>query len=210
MNTSKNNTSSEVSNSNEKKQEYQERYHFWTDKRITQLSFQNNILLTIGLAIIGYFWKERDSVYIDLIMDRSLKIDFTIVSFFAGILFVFVSVLIGVILSVSRLYDLRITSNIVLTRKRALKENVSIKDGQLLDSNFIKSFKSLMKLIFSYRKHKITYNDIRGQDAGLQDKFKKARQLSRDIGDLTWRLMNYQTTSLFIGIMFFILVLILK
>lgn len=194
----------------DKKEEYQERYRFWTDKRIAQLSFHNNILLTISFVIIGYFWKERDSVYTDLIIDTSLAIEWKIVFFFAGILFILISIFTGFLLSISRLYDLRITSNILLTRKRALDEKVCIQDEKLSDSKFTKSIKSLLKIFFNYRKYEITYQDIKEETKGLQNKFTIARQISRDLGHSTWELMKSQTISLFLSIMFFTLVLILK
>lgn len=56
-------------NQQDKRQEYQERYRFWTDKRISQLSFHNNLLLTLGIALIGYFWSERSSIYTKLVID---------------------------------------------------------------------------------------------------------------------------------------------
>jgi len=102
----------------DKLQEYQERYRFWSDKRISQLSFQNNIFLTIGLAVMGYFWKERNDIYTEIIIDSKLQVDWEIVIFLIGMALLLYSILAGMFLAVSRLYDLRITSNILLTRKR--------------------------------------------------------------------------------------------
>ncbi|HFE38509.1 MAG TPA: hypothetical protein ENK06_08880 [Gammaproteobacteria bacterium] len=112
----------------EKLNEYQERYRFWSDKRLSQFSFQNNIFLAVGLGIMGYFWKERSSVYTELIIDPSLKIDWKIVLFIIGMGILLYSIMTGLLLAISRLYDLRLTSNILLTRKRALKNNVKIQD----------------------------------------------------------------------------------
>jgi len=56
-------------------QEYQERYRFWADKRITQLSFQNDFLLTLAVAVIGYLWSERGNVYTNLIVDFNREVD---------------------------------------------------------------------------------------------------------------------------------------
>lgn len=67
---------------NYKKLRYQERYHFWSDKRVSQLSFHNNILLALGFAVMSYFWSERDSVYSSLFIDFEADIDFKVVVFF--------------------------------------------------------------------------------------------------------------------------------
>ena len=125
---------------NIKKQEYHERYRFWVNKRISQLSFQNNIYLTIGFAVIGYFWSERSSVYTDLIVDAQLTIDLKIVLFFAGMLSLLYSIASGLLLSVSRLYDLRLISNILLTRKRAIKEKITFPDVDTSNNSVFKSW----------------------------------------------------------------------
>ena len=107
--------------------ENHDRYRFWSDKKISQLSFHNNLLLTLGVAAIGYLWKERDSVYKTLIIDFHSSIDWKVFLFFVGIAILFLSLLSGFLLSLSRLYDLRMTANIVLTRRLAEKEmNVEV------------------------------------------------------------------------------------
>ena len=58
-----------MNDKSQKISEYQERYRFWVDKRISQLSFHNNILLTLGLVVFGYFWSERKTVYTEFVFD---------------------------------------------------------------------------------------------------------------------------------------------
>jgi hypothetical protein len=195
---------------NMKKQEYQERYRFWVDKRISQLSFQNNIYLTIGIAALGYFWSERNRVYTDLIVDVRLAIDWKLVLFFAGMLSLSYSIASGLFLSVSRLYDLRLISNILLTRKRAIKENIKITDEDTSNNSVFKSIKSLWKIFWNYNKYEISDGDMRGDQEELQKKFTKARQLSRDIGNSSWILIKNQTVSLFLAICLLAIVLIIK
>ena len=61
--------------------EYQERYRFWTEKRISQLSFHNNFMLTLAIAAIGYLWSERSSVYTQLQINLNADIDWTVLIF---------------------------------------------------------------------------------------------------------------------------------
>ena len=194
----------------ERFKEYKERYRFWSDKQISQLSFQNNIFLTISLAMMGYFWKERSSVYTDLVIDLSLKIEWKIVLFLIGISILFFSVIAGLLLAISRLYDLRLTSNILLTRKRAISRNVSVKDEKYSNNSNYKICYSFWLLFTQYNEIKITSDDIRSDNTQLQSKFTKVRKLSMKMGVCTWTLMKIQTISLFISIFFLVAVMIIK
>lgn len=190
--------------------EYQERHRFWTDKRISQLSFQNNIYLTISLAALGYLWNERQKIYTDLIIDTQSDINWTVVIFFACLTTLAYSIFVGLFLSVSRLYDLRLVSNILLTRKRAIKSDVKIKDEATSHNGVCKSISSLLKVFRNYEAYAISSEDIKGKPEGLQNKFTEARQHSRDIGNSSWVLMKNQTISLLVSIVLFIIVMIIQ
>ena len=187
----------------DKKQEYQERYRFWSDKRVAQLSFQNNLLLTLSLACFAYFWTERNSVYSDLFIDSTASIDWNIVIYFMGMFFIIISLFAGLTLSLTRLYDLRLTSHILLTRKRALKRVDKLKDNELKSNGFLTTFVSLVILFFNYQKYEITKNDLKGDYSNLLNKFTKARQFSRDLGASTWSLLKCQAISFFLSLILF-------
>lgn len=192
-----------------KLREYQERYRFWTDKRISQLSFHNNLLLTLGFAIVGFFWAKRYSIYTNLAINTGDDIDWIVLFFVAGSLALFISIILGFLLSVSRLYDLRLTSNIALTRKWALKEDVTIKDEILLHSKFIDIIKNIIEIFRKFSVIKINKRDITN-DEKFQEKFKNLRQKSHDIGNSTWCLLKWQTSFMLIGMTLFIILMVLK
>lgn len=196
--------------SKEKKiQEFQERYRFWADKRITQLSFQNDFLLTLAIAVIGYLWSERSNVYPKLIIDFNSEVDWTVMFFLFGLTAVALSICSGLILSLSRLYDLRATSNVLLARKRSTKNDIEIKDEELTQFCFSRAMMSLLCLFWQYQNYEVTTRDI-SDNNGLQNKFTKLRQISRDLGDLTWCLLRWQTACLFVGVVLSMFVLALK
>jgi hypothetical protein len=192
-----------------KKQEYQERYRFWSDKRITQLSFHNNLLLTIGIGVIGYFWSERNSIYTKLVFDCEAKIDCIIIFFLVGIASALVSVVTGFILSLSRLYDLRITSNIALTRKRAKDKSISIKEEDTSESSFLKSVRVLVAVLWNYQNYEIKKREIENHEI-FHRKFNELRQKASDLGVSTWGLVKWQTLSMLVAFLFFTLTLALK
>ena len=187
----------------EKLNEYQQRYHFWTDKKISQLSFQNNIFLIIGISILGFFWKERNGIFIELSADASLSADLGNVFFNIGIILLSYSIATGLFQAVSRLYDLRITSNILLTRKQALKNSVAINDEDLSTNTILENIKSLWIVFRSYDQFALSRSEIKVDNALLQEKFTKLRQLSRNIGLCSWGLVKNQTLSLLMALFFF-------
>ena len=192
-----------------KKQRYQERYRFWCDKRIAQLSFHNNLLLTIGITVIGYFWSERSSIYTKLFFDYEAEIDWVTIYFLMGIASAVISVIAGFILSLSRLYDLRITSNIALTRKRAEDKSISIKEIEASKSSFMRSVVVLFAVIWSYQNYEITKREIEDTEI-FHCKFRELRQKASDLGVSTWGLVKWQTISMLAAFLFFTLTLVLK
>jgi len=171
-----------------KTEEYQNRYRFWTDKRISQLSFLNNFMLTIGIALIAYIWTKEISFYM------TSTIDWKITFLFITLASSFLSVLSGFILAMSRLYDLRLTSNILLTRKRALKKDIELNNVKNQKNNFWESLKILVDVIRNFEDYKINSNDI------SNEKFKKLEASSNAIGSFTWKLLNIQVYTLAISI----------
>lgn len=194
----------------EKLQEYQQRYHFWTDKQISQLSFQNNIFLIIGISILGFFWNERNGIFIELSTDASLSADLGNVFFNIGIILLSYSIATGLFLAVSRLYDLRITSNILLTRKQALKDDLSIIDEDLSSKNPFETIKSFWIVFRSYDRHALSRDEINADNDSFQQKFTTLRQLSKDMGRCSWLLVKNQAIGLLMALFFFIVELSIK
>lgn len=137
------------------------------------------------------------------------EVDWTVVFFLFGLTAVALSICSGLILSLSRLYDLRVTSNVLLTRKRSTKNDVDIKDEELSQFCFSRAVMSLLSVFWRYQNHEVTTRDI-SDNNGLQSKFTKLRQMSRDLGDLTWHLLSWQTACLFVGVVLSMFVLALK
>lgn len=200
----------ENNDSRNKIQEYNERYRFWVDKRVAQLSFHNNLLLTVGIAIIGYFWKERNSVYRHILIDSSLPVDGTVVLFCLGITAATFSIIFGFILSMSRLYDLRLTANILLTKKRLAAKNIDLQENQQSEPSFLSSMQSLMSVFWCYSHYKITKNHIADDQKELESRFNRLRQKSSDLGYATWALLKVQTLCALVSVVVLVVVLIIK
>lgn len=181
-------------------QEFQERYRFWTDKRISQLSYHNNLLLTLAIALISYLGKEPKSIYKKFIFNCSASIDWKLVC----ILFLFISMLCGISLSLSRLYDLRLTSNKLLIKKRLAIKYLDIKVKDLQDVDLITSMISLLSVITKYNKdYKIPKRYIDEIDSKkLEEYIYRLSQKAKDLGELSYTLMICQTLSMLLSMLF--------
>ena len=119
------------------------------------------------------------------------------------------SVLAGFTLSMSRLYDLRLTANIALTRKRALDKNISINEEEVSKSGIVVSLLSLISVMWCYEKYNINKSEITNSD-DFSKKFKKLRQKASDLGEATWCLLLWQTLCMLFAFIFFVTTLALK
>ena len=138
-----------------KLKEYSERHRFWTDQAVKQTTFSNNILLTISIAVFGYFFVNRGVVYKVLVLDFALPINPPVVFFIVGTLFITISMMLGFLLSFTRLYDFRLTRHILLTRKRAMKECYILPDNELPEESFCQLFMGFLSIIFKFDKYRI-------------------------------------------------------
>lgn len=129
--------------------------------------------------------------------------------FVLGLIFTGISVFAGFTLSLSRLYDLRLTSHIVLTRKRALDKNVIIKEKKH-KQRLCSPIPALFSVVFfNYQRYEIKKNEIK-ENEGFKKKFNALTQKSSDLGYLTWGILKFQTLTMLIAFILFTFTLILK
>lgn len=192
-----------------KRIEYSSRYRFWTERAIKQLSFENNLLLTVAIAALGYFWKEKPANYYILIkFDNSPN--WPILFFVLGTIFVSVSIFFGFMLSLSRLYDMRLTRHILSLRQSAAKEKYLLADAELLDSNYVRQFYTMFKVFLNYRNYKIPKSYIESKNNNLTERFNKIRQYAKDFGDLSWCNLKIQAFAFLFGILFYAALIIIE
>ena len=174
----------------EKQKEYSDRHRFWSDKSIQQLSFSNNLLLTISIAAFGYFFGKREQIYEELIIDTSLPVDWTATFFVLGSILLWLSILGGTLLTVTRLYDFRLSRHILLTRKRACKAGWPLNDWDCQTPALTTAFCDVFRVFFSYGNLAITRQECRTNDETFSTKFKELRKISLSLGKATWFLFN--------------------
>lgn len=169
-----------------------------------QFSFSNNLLLTISIATLGYFYKEGKEEFRGLTIWRpfsgSLDVEATLFS--VGAIFIGISIGYGLIVTLARLFDFRLTRHITLIRKRIYIEHVKvIPDEPLRAKKFLESFCDLIKILFCYKKIKISQSECQKFDDSLKSKFLNLRATTNGFGDLSWVAFNFQFCFFLFGLL---------
>ena len=209
-----------------KLKEYSERHRFWADLAVKQTTFSNNVLLTISIAVFGYFFVNRGVVYKVLVLDFALPINRPVALFMVGTLFIFFSMLFGLLVSFTRLYDFRLTRHILLTRKRAMEECYRLPDGELHEESLCQSFIGFLRIIFNFGKYKIKKAEVRIKKSEVADcngppfnlypskelrkKFNYLRSRSDSFGSLTHRLLIWQLLFFSFGFCLYAIVMVIN
>lgn len=197
---------------NDEHKDYVERHIRWHNTTIQHLGFTNNLIITLSIGLIAVLINK----------DLLSTISFSLGSYFSWnltlhlltLLSLLLSTLSGIINTMSRLYDFRITRNISLTRQR-----VYVEDGKrkkMSDFSFDKttSIKALLVLcsvlssndigLLERNDAKILAEDIdKNKVNELKYKFNKLRGMSSALGELTWKTIKWQVLFLLAAIILF-------
>lgn len=205
---------------------YSERHRFWADQAVKQTTFSNNILLTISIAVLGYFFVNRGVIYKILVFDFALPIDWPAALFVVGTLLILSSILFGLFVSFSRLYDFRLTRHILLTRRRAMKECYLLPDDELPEESLRQSFIGFWGIIFKFGKYSLKKAELKIENSStsdcngppfnlhpskeLREKFNYLRSRSDSFGKLTHRLLIWQLLCFAFGLCFYGIVMVIN
>lgn len=191
----------------DKEKEYKERQKNWRDISITQLSNANNILFTLSAGLTAlWFDTNKPTIHIDF----SGKIEWRIVAYCFTIFLISLSMLFGILVLITRLYDFRISRHLALTRKRVYK-NLNAKTFS--ESSFPKfSSKDRLYAVWQILFKQLPFissDVVKENDGQLEEKFESLRKLSKILGDASWRWIKVQIVSLLFSMLAFLLYKIL-
>jgi len=101
--------------------EYQQRQKDWRDISTNQFSVVNNILITLsaGYLALAFDKSKLEGLYVNV----DAKIDCALTFYLLTLLLIILSIIMGVSVMFSRLYDTRISRHIALTRQRVYKKH---------------------------------------------------------------------------------------
>lgn len=186
---------------------YNERHYFWREKILTQLGYSINLFLTIGIATLGYLITQKKNFPLHE-FHFEYDINFSFIFYVFSILFLFYSILTGCISVTSRLFDLRITSHTFKIRKKTvekLKEKLPEESPQIDN----KRLESYINIILGDEIKSVKEADYTNLNTVLA-KFNHNRDLTRKLGELTWKTHYQQIVTLFIAIVIYGLLILTK
>jgi hypothetical protein len=160
----------------------------WRNISINQLSTTNNLLLTISTGFFVYVLQNKSIS--DLHCNVKESIDYTKLYFLMSLIFLFFSIFYGFATIFTRLYDFRITRNIIFARSRTKNKL------KYTDYNSFKPYertKALFTILF-IRIQFITRKDTKKgfEDAEFKQKFETLVKLSKILGVTTWLYTKFQ------------------
>lgn len=182
---------------------YHEREIRWRQDSLRQLSFINNLILSLGVGFIAFVYDKE-------ILKSVSTLEKINECYKYPVILIVLSILLGLLAAVSRLHDFRITRYINRTRYLVYKYSQQRLDGKAPESyGLIKS----ISLLFWVSYPKINCQDF-NKDTQIKDKiskdFKELRKITHQLGRNTCLLTRSQIIFFLTGIMLFGIVPFIK
>lgn len=175
------------------KKEYYDRNKRWSELTLNQLSSYNNLIFSLSLGFFAFCFDQKN-------LKKSIfslsNIEYSKTFLFLSIVLILFSIILGLLISITRLNDFRITRQINQIRQRVYEHsNSKLDENSTLDYSFFKSIILVLKKkpIISMEECK-NYKNIENFDT----KFNELRTISHNLGKSTWNLTIVQ--SIFFGL----------
>lgn len=169
----------------------------WRDIAVTQLSNANNTILGFSTGFI-VFCLDKCKI-ISFGINLSSKFDKPKLFFGLCLFSLLLSILYGISVLISRLYDFRITRHINLTRMRS---KIELDYDEFDKTNTCNRINALFQIIF---KEIPFISRVKAQVLELKDEgFNKLRKLSFVLGEATWVWLKFQVFYFLLGCLFFV------
>lgn len=172
---------------------YNDRYAYWTDIALSQLSFTNNLLLTISLGFLGFCFNNEtaDSLWKTL-----------------SIITIGISILLGLCIVFCRLYDFRISRRLLLIRKRVYeKKKIKLPEESLGKFKMRHRLGAFLNVLFTALPE-VTNEEIEEYDKNeekIDTNFVKLRILSKKLGSASWTWTKTQVLFFLLSITSYII-----
>ena len=186
--------------------EYHDRTVRWTNQTLSQLSFFNNLLLTISTTFLAFAFKE---IYVVELIFTTQKVNQHLTFQVISVSFISLSIMIGILLSLNRLLDFRITRHINHARQR-MCEHAHKRMSEDSPGNFGCLKRIALPFCAIYYANKITAEESKeytkmteSKKKEIDTKFKNMRDIAHNLGSNTWCYTYLQMISFAIAIAFY-------
>ena len=190
-------------------QEYHDRNIRWTEKAVNQLSFFNNLILSLGVGFIAFGYKNIDLKPITFTLSN---IDYAMTLSVLSILSTALSIILGLFIGLNRLWDFRITRQI-----NQIRQNMYEHSQKKLDESTPKRYKRYDSVKLYWRLFREKYprinieqckafkSDDTTRQKIIEENFRELREITHNLGLNTWSKTKYQTFFFGMGIFLFLL-----
>ncbi len=186
---------------------YRERYVRWSEKTRDQLSFFNNLLLTFSIGFLSFVLTQEK-------YSENLEVPFIIENAFiiSSVILILLSVLVGLLLVINRIYDFRITSHINQVRHWTFMYS----NGMELSNRSSINYKCFHRLVLSIKVITKNFDKIKfheceklnsKSDIEIEQffqKFEQLRAISHNLGIATWTNLKWQIGLFLLSIICFV------
>lgn len=183
----------------ELKNEYHERNIRWTQTTINQLSFFSNLLLSLGVGFLAFSFNA--DLFENLKFSLN-EIDWSVSFLSLSIINIVFSIILGLITSIARLKDFRITRRINQIRQRTYEHS-----DKLLDESTPEKYKWIKRTFLIFKKTpqiRIEECKAYNQTENFDLRFRELRNIAHNLGLNSWNYMNKQAILFAISITFYL------
>lgn len=188
---------------NKVSKKFEQLHSDWRNININQLSFTNNLMLTFSSGFFIYIFSDKKlpnfngNTNENFIQPKFL--------FALSIIFLILSLVYGIAILFTRLYDFRITRNIILARSRTNNQLEYIDFGNFTSNQRISA---LWKILFK----KIPFVSREDVKKGINNleflkKFEELVKLSKILGTSSWLWTKFQILYLSLSFLFYLVFL---
>lgn len=186
----------------EKLKVYHEREVRWAENALSQLSFFNNLLLTLAVGFLSFAYKD---IGLKNIHFSCCEINWSITFKAISLVFIGWSILLGLLVALNRLLDFRLTRKIAQIRRRVYK----YASGTMLSEKTPTKFNCIRKLFLPFEvlcSHpNITMEQCKNYKEEMSGIFIDLRNIAHNLGLNAWRQIIFQILCFGLSILFYVL-----
>lgn len=189
-----------------KEKDFEQLHSDWRNISINQLSFTNNLILTFSSGFFIYIFSDKKIP--DFHINTNVNFVFTKFVFAFCIIFLVLSIIYGIAILFTRLYDFRITRNILFARSRT---NNQLKYIDFSEFTFNERVCALWKILFKKLPF-LTREDAKKSidDKEFIKKFEELLKLSKILGTSSWIWTKFQILHLSLSFILYLIFLFLN
>ncbi len=180
---------------------YDDRHKFWAGHAIKQFGNSINFFTTLGIGLVA-FLIEKSSEIGNISIDFNGDIIWSQLWYVVSVVFAILTVVLGLIAVMTRLYNIRITRHLIWVRKSRFKKVHKFLPEGYIEISTKKLLRSLLEILFVQIKW---IKKVDGKDSKqLIKNFEELRCQSKLLGELAWKCHKLQLLTIVLSLIFYV------